>query len=301
MLMPHQIGTFFINVVIHVICIIPFTTTDHNIHQSKYQRENSFNSYNENSYTTSSQSESLASLPYFLKIPTTVSVIEGSAVILSCRIESLGDRMVFWIRNSDLQILTAGLVTFTADNRFKVNHENSIDSTDWSLLITDVTMADQGLYECQINTEPKMKMNINLIVKEFSELMEMDSPFSGAMIEGKNINILKKGSTITLTCKVMENGIEGNSANTRRIEWMKNGKLVKMKTRHGGVTIDTVWHNKSGTSKLILGELEDEDSGNYSCSSNGFESEQVLLHVVSNLKGDAAEISTRNNGSTQKF
>lgn len=55
--------------------------------------------------------------------------------------------MVFWIRNSDLQILTAGLVTFTADNRFRVNHENSVDATDWSLLITDVKMEDQGLYE----------------------------------------------------------------------------------------------------------------------------------------------------------
>ena len=73
--------------------------------------------------------------------------------------------MVIWIRNSDLQILTAGLVTFTADNRFKVNLENAVDSTDWSLLITNVKMEDQGTYECQINTEPKMKLNINLMVK----------------------------------------------------------------------------------------------------------------------------------------
>lgn len=73
--------------------------------------------------------------------------------------------MVFWIRNYDLQILTAGLVTFTADERFTVNHENSIDATDWSLLITNVKLEDQGLYECQINTEPKMKLNINLMVK----------------------------------------------------------------------------------------------------------------------------------------
>jgi hypothetical protein len=73
--------------------------------------------------------------------------------------------MVFWIRNSDLQILTAGFVTFTSDKRFKVNHENSIDTTDWSLLITNVKLEDQGQYECQINTEPKMKQNINLMVK----------------------------------------------------------------------------------------------------------------------------------------
>lgn len=59
----------------------------------------------------------------------------------------------------------------------------------------------------------------------------MDSPFSGAMIEGKNINVLKKGSTITLTCKIMESEIEGEGENTRRIEWMKNRELVNIKVR----------------------------------------------------------------------
>lgn len=57
----------------------------------------------------------------------------------------------------------------------------------------------------------------------------MDSPFSGATIEGKNFNVLKRGSTITLTCKVMENEIEGNVANARRIDWMKNGEPVNIK------------------------------------------------------------------------
>ena len=108
---------------------------------------------------------SVNSLPYYLKVPTNVTAIEGSNVILSCHIENLADKMVFWIRNSDLQILTAGLATFSSDTRFKVNHENTIDERDWSLLITNVKLHDSGLYECQINTEVKMKLNINLTVK----------------------------------------------------------------------------------------------------------------------------------------
>lgn len=103
--------------------------------------------FQDDSYASAASYESIANHPYYLRVPTTVTVIEGSSVILSCRIENLNDRMVFWIRNSDLQILTAGLVTFTADNRFKVNHENSVDTTDWSLLITNVKTEDQGLYE----------------------------------------------------------------------------------------------------------------------------------------------------------
>jgi hypothetical protein len=98
-------------------------------------------------------------------VPTFVQTFEGANVILSCSIENLADRMVFWIRNSDLQILTAGLVTFSSDSRFKVNHENSVDEHDWSLLIENVKTEDSGTYECQINVDPKMKLNINLLVK----------------------------------------------------------------------------------------------------------------------------------------
>ena len=125
-------------------------------------------------------------------MPTTVSVHEGSAVILSCRIENLDERMVFWIRNYDLQILTAGLVTFTADTRFKVNHENSVDATDWSLLITNVKMEDQGLYECQINTEPKMKLNINLMVKGENSLFIIHELFYFPHKKNWRLEIRKK-------------------------------------------------------------------------------------------------------------
>jgi Immunoglobulin V-set domain len=86
--------------------------------------------------------------------------------------------MVFWIRNADLQILTAGHMTFTADERFRVNHENGVDQADWSLLINSVTMGDQGLYECQVNTEPKMKLNINLMVKGEHEASPFMNNFS---------------------------------------------------------------------------------------------------------------------------
>jgi len=247
-----------------------------------------------------------------------VTVIEHSTVILSCRIANLGDRMVFWIRSSDLQILTAGSITFSSDDRFKVNQENSVDPMDWSLLITNVKLTDQGAYECQINTEPKMARRINLTVKgvpllahilfmstaaaasaafeelswgiqlregseqtdarkyekmlhvgnwiengssssklsiywnllyiyllsfipltlmaELSDVMEMDSPFlqhGGATIEGKNSNVLKAGSTITLTCKIMENEMEEQqkqqqqqNSNPKRIDWRKDGNLL---------------------------------------------------------------------------
>lgn len=74
-------------------------------------------------------------------------------------------QQVFWIRSTDLQILTAGKHTFTSDDRITLNHANNFDYRDWSLVITNVKNEDNGTYECQINTEPKMKNYVKLIVK----------------------------------------------------------------------------------------------------------------------------------------
>lgn len=62
-------------------------------------------------------------------------------------------------------------------------------------------------------------------------MMEMDSPFNqhyGASIEGKNFNILKRGQTITLTCKVIESEGNGNKQHSKRIDWMKDEELVSL-------------------------------------------------------------------------
>lgn len=95
---------------------------------------------------------------------------------------------VSWIRSRDLQILTSGQHVFTSDSRFTIAYDyeaisdvavtksrddSSASSTDvsddqsesWSLHITNVRSEDSGQYECQINTEPKLKINVTLVVR----------------------------------------------------------------------------------------------------------------------------------------
>lgn len=59
-------------------------------------------------------------------------------------------------------------------------------------------------------------------------MMEMDSPFhQGASIEGENSKVLKRGHTITLTCRVL--GIMNENTSRNGIEWMKNGESLSLK------------------------------------------------------------------------
>lgn len=46
-----------------------------------------------------------------------------------------------------------GLFTYTSDDRFIIRH-GTLQSNDWALQIKHVTPEDEGLYECQVNTDP---------------------------------------------------------------------------------------------------------------------------------------------------
>jgi hypothetical protein len=72
------------------------------------------------------------------------------------------------MRKRDLHILTSSIFTYTGDARFGVIHPEASD--EWNLRVEYVQKRDAGIYECQVNTEPKINLAILLNV------------------EGKNIN-----------------------------------------------------------------------------------------------------------------
>lgn len=74
---------------------------------------------------------------------------------------------VSWIRKRDLHILTAGTATYTSDQRFQVLRPPG--TSNWTLQIKYPQVRDSGVYECQINTEPKMSLLYTLnIVGQFN-------------------------------------------------------------------------------------------------------------------------------------
>ncbi|XP_039291728.1 uncharacterized protein LOC111061576 isoform X2 [Nilaparvata lugens] len=110
--------------------------------------------------------------PMFQVTSASIVARPGDDVILPCRVINLGDKVVSWMRSKDLHILTSHVFVFTSDGRFAVSHPEG-DSASWGLRLRGARPADQGLYECQVNTEPKMKQAVMLTVNE----MELsDSP-----------------------------------------------------------------------------------------------------------------------------
>lgn len=67
------------------------------------------------------------------------------------------------MRKRDLHILTSSIHTYTGDGRFSVIHPEHSD--DWDLRIEYVQKRDAGVYECQVNTEPKINMAVMLNVE----------------------------------------------------------------------------------------------------------------------------------------
>ncbi|CAH1110826.1 unnamed protein product [Psylliodes chrysocephalus] len=73
---------------------------------------------------------------------------------------------VSWIRKKDEPptILTVGVGTYIADDRFFVEHARHLQN--WGLVIKHVRPEDAGVYECQISTHPTTSIFLELTVTE---------------------------------------------------------------------------------------------------------------------------------------
>jgi len=127
-----------------------------------------------------------ASEPSFLKINRNVSVKVGETAHLPCRVKNLDRYTVSWIRASDVTVLSVGHLAFSSDARIGVVQVDRplLSAIDWNLSIKNSSKADDGLYECQVNTEPKINYKIFLSVSDPADVIQKDSPYY-EMVDGK--------------------------------------------------------------------------------------------------------------------
>ncbi|XP_076676234.1 junctional adhesion molecule B isoform X1 [Andrena cerasifolii] len=192
-----------------------------------------------------------------------VTAVVGQSVVLLCRVKNLGNRtQVSWIRKRDLHILTSMSVTYTSDARFTIVGDPKND--DWNLRIDFVQPRDAGIYECQVNTEPKIYRAVTLKVLDVQ-----------AQITGHGEVYVKRGSTISLTCIVDAQDIPPSN-----VTWYHAGVMIDFDGPRGGVSLETEKGKNGTTSKLLITRALLNDSGNYTCVSSKVAPASVMVHVL---------------------
>ena len=89
--------------------------------------------------------------------------------VLECAVANIDSGLnsvtVSWLRWADMSVLSVGGFVFSSDPRLRVLVSRlSPTAVSWSLTITPVQPGDSGDYQCQLNTEPKLSLDVTLIV-----------------------------------------------------------------------------------------------------------------------------------------
>ncbi|XP_022805293.1 hemicentin-2-like [Stylophora pistillata] len=167
--------------------------------------------------------------PQITESPINQTVTEGYSVNFSCRASGIPTPTLAWVfNNSDLP-----------------SGSNKTDQEVESILeLTRVTKEMKGTYKCTAtNKESSTSSSATLIVYGKAS----------AQVVSESHQTLTTGDVFALTCKVNEETIN--------IAWKKDGESLKERA-----VIDTRLHARK--SKLVITEVVEEDSGEYSCEAS---------------------------------
>ncbi|XP_021966852.2 uncharacterized protein LOC110862016 [Folsomia candida] len=216
------------------------------------------------------------------------TVFVGQSAYITCIVHNLGDKTVSWMRKRDLHILSSGNQIYTNDKRFSLLREGK-SRNSYTIKISSSSKKDEGTYECQINTDPKMTATVHLIVLGSSEdpdsaalaLGMLDSPYHQkddhhskgyeAKILGPSLMELDQGSQLAnFTCIISH----GRSPSPPNISWFFNE--IPIQKAKGRFSVDTEKSSYQTVSILVILKPQ---SGKYSCGGATVYPDSVVLKV----------------------
>ncbi|XP_066948896.1 zwei Ig domain protein zig-8-like isoform X2 [Macrobrachium rosenbergii] len=220
--------------------------------------------------------------PTYRDTPSRVVARAKDSAFLPCSVANLGEKAVTWMRQRDLHILTAGILTYSADERFKVLHKEG--SEEWTLQIKFATREDSGIYECHVNSDPKISRQVELIVKDHSQL---DSPWvyglpqtttdpgPVVLIEGPTERHIQSGSVLALTCVIHH----PPGQPPHHVLWFHGTTNIDYDSPRGGISVQTEKYPSKTVSKVMVSNVRESDTGEYSCSPSDLNPTVIYVHV----------------------
>lgn len=235
-----------------------------------------------------------------LSLPSrNVTVQVGQNAYLPCQLHQHSNKPLSWVRLRDEHIIAVDHTTFINDARFAALLQSSSNATgvlldsangsslSWTLLIKYVQLQDNGWYECQLATEPKMSAKVQLLViTPKTELI------------GDKQRFVKAGSRVELHCIV-----RGTLEAPKYIVWYRGDQQVLAENEATG--IDNGWytqidrnifgnteHNRNTIGSLVIPVVRKTHSGNYTCEPENSQAVSLQLHVLSGEYSASAIKST---------
>uniref|UniRef100_A0AAZ3QAV5 Ig-like domain-containing protein n=1 Tax=Oncorhynchus tshawytscha TaxID=74940 RepID=A0AAZ3QAV5_ONCTS len=182
---------------------------------------------------------SFLSLSSLLSLPR-VTVTEGGTANMTCRVEYNDQTSLQW-SNPAQQTLFFGDKKALRDNRIELVRASWSELT---ISISEVTLADEGMYTCSLFTMPVKTAKAYLTVLGVPEMPEIDGLTKPAL----------EGDEITLTC--MTHG----SKPAADLRWFRNEKEIK-----GAKEVNASGKTFTVTSSLQLLVDRDDDGAAYTC------------------------------------
>ena len=161
----------------------------------------------------------------------------------------------------------------------------------WSLQIDSVSPLDEGWYDCQVNTEPKVSHKSYLHIKKSPAISELrDEPQSPQVIpeihnylknmqsrakllirSSRNLEQLKEGDPLVLECQIQA------VSNTADLYWMRSEEEEALST---DPTLSRLWQiPQQGKATLSISSLIPNDEGSYTCLSHSQKVTPVTIQI----------------------
>uniref|UniRef100_A0A1B0CDD2 Putative dual specificity protein kinase spla n=1 Tax=Lutzomyia longipalpis TaxID=7200 RepID=A0A1B0CDD2_LUTLO len=197
-----------------------------------------------------------------------VTVREGGTAYFNCKITYLADKMVSWVRRNpetdELQLLTVGHHTYSADSRYSVDFEYP---NNWRLRIVTADRRDEGIYECQISTHPPRVIQIYFYNRK-------------SLLWTNKVYLSMRNTTRWTQHSISFALLRHVKMTTSMVHWVHGEALLNYDTNRGGISVRTDLMDEGANSTLSVAKLNKSDSGNYTCSIGPTQFFTTSVHVL---------------------
>ncbi|XP_049817782.1 lachesin-like, partial [Aethina tumida] len=198
--------------------------------------------------------------PEFAEPLVNLSIPVGRDAIFRCNVHHLGGYRVGWVKADTKAIQAIHDHVITHNSRVSVSHSDHIT---WNLHIKNVQEEDNGLYMCQINTDP-MKSQVGYL--EVTVPPDFSDETSGDVM-------VPEGGRVQLTCRA-----KGHPA--PHVQWRReDGQEITVKEANGIKSRAISYLGEV----LVISKISRSDMGAYMCiASNGIPptvSKRIMVSV----------------------